>query len=192
MKDLDLHPWLIRMSQGEEEAFQFVYEATRDHAYRFISYLAPRQQDAGDIMSEVYLELYRSVHTYDPQQNFGAWFSGLMIRQVRNWKRREWRLFRITEKLKLSTGRSADPAAEQPFTALDDQLELLPLLQTLPLKLREVIVLRYYQDCPLTEIAVLLKVPLGTVKSRHHHALKQLRRRFAEQGMEKEGDGFVY
>ncbi|CAH1220420.1 ECF RNA polymerase sigma factor SigW [Paenibacillus auburnensis] len=192
MKDLDLTPWLIRMSQGDEQAFQIVYEATRDHAYRFISYLAPRPQDAGDIMSEVYLELFRSVHKYDPQQNFGSWFSGLIVRQVRGWKRKEWRLFRITEKVKLSTPKSAGSAAEIQFTALDDQLELLPLLQTLPLKLREVIVLRYYQDCSLEEISRLLKIPLGTVKSRHHHALKQLRRRFDGQDVRKEGDGFVY
>jgi RNA polymerase sigma-70 factor (ECF subfamily) len=192
MKDLDLTPWLIRMSQGDEQAFQTVYEATRDHAYRLISYLAPRQQDANDIMSEVYLELFRSVHTYDPQQNFGSWFSGLIVRQVRSWKRKEWRLFRITEKLKLSNPKPADYAAESRFMALDDQLELLPVLQTLPLKLKEVIVLRYYQDCSLEEISGLLKIPLGTVKSRHHHALKQLRRRFDGQDVRKEGDGFVY
>ncbi|OKP98689.1 sigma-70 family RNA polymerase sigma factor [Paenibacillus sp. P46E] len=192
MKDLDLNPWLIRMSQGDEEAFQVVYEATREHAYRLIGYLAPSRKDIADIMSEVYFELYKSVGRYDPELQFNSWFNGLIIRQVRNWKRKEWRLFRITEKLKLSTAKSSDTAAELRLTALDDQLELLPVLQTLSLKLKEVIVLRYYQDCSLEEIAVLLKIPLGTVKSRHHHALKQLRQRFDELGLRKEGDGFVY
>ena len=54
MKDIDWSPWLIRMSKGDEEAFRTVYEATRDHAYGLIYYLAPRKQDVGDIMSEVY------------------------------------------------------------------------------------------------------------------------------------------
>ncbi|MNO20826.1 ECF RNA polymerase sigma factor SigW [compost metagenome] len=192
MKDLDLTPWLIRMSRGDEEAFQVVYEATRDHAYRLIGYLAHNRQDIADIMSEVYFELYKSVGKYDPELQFITWFNGLIIRQVRNWKRKEWRLFRIAEKLKLSTARTSDPAAELRLTALDDQLELLPILQTLSLKFKEVIVLRYYQDCSLEEIADLLKIPLGTVKSRHHHALKQLRSRFDGQGLRKEGDGFVY
>ncbi|MGN7762434.1 sigma-70 family RNA polymerase sigma factor [Paenibacillus sp. 22594] len=192
MKDLDLNPWLIRMSQGDEEAFQVVYEATREHAYRLIGYLAPSRKDIADIMSEVYFELYKSVSRYDPELQFNSWFNGLIVRQVRNWKRKEWRLFRITEKLKLSTAKSSDAAAELRLTELDDQLELLPVLQTLSLKFKEVIVLRYYQDCSLEEIAVLLKIPLGTVKSRHHHALKQLRQRFDELGLRKEGDGFVY
>ncbi|WP_019914674.1 sigma-70 family RNA polymerase sigma factor [Paenibacillus sp. HW567] len=192
MKDLDLNPWLIRRSQGDEQAFQVVYEATRDHAYRLISYLAPSKQDTPDIMSEVYLELFRSLKNYDAGQNFTSWFNGLIVRQVRNWKRKEWRLFRIAEKLKLTTSKSSDPAAELQLLVLDDQLELLPILQTLSLKFREVIVLRYYQDCSLEEISELLKIPLGTVKSRHHHALKQLRRRFDQEGLRKEGDGFVY
>ncbi|MEC0168310.1 sigma-70 family RNA polymerase sigma factor [Paenibacillus graminis] len=192
MKDLDLTPWLIRMSQGDEEAFQAVYEATHDHAYRLIGYLAPNRQDIADIMSEVYFELYKSVNRYDPELQFSSWFNGLIVRQVRNWKRKEWRIFRIAEKVKLSTVKSSDHAAELRLTALDDQLELLPVLQTLPLKFKEVIVLRYYQDCSLEEISELLNIPLGTVKSRHHHALKQLRHRFDRQGLRKEGDGFVY
>ncbi|MFD0715690.1 sigma-70 family RNA polymerase sigma factor [Paenibacillus sp. GCM10027626] len=192
MKDLDLNPWLIRMSQGDEQAFQVVYESTRDHTYRLISYLAPRKQDVGDIMSEVYLELFKSLNKYDPEKNFVSWLNGLIIRQVRNWKRKEWRLFRIAEKLRFSTSKSSGEDAELRLTALRDRLDLLPILQTLPLKFKEVIVLRYYQDCSLEEIAELLKIPLGTVKSRHHHALKHLRRRFDQEGLRKEEDGFVY
>jgi len=192
MKDLDLNPLLIRMSEGDEQAFQVVYELTRDHAYRLISYLAPDKQDTDDIMSEVYIQLCRSVSKYDPEQSFSSWFNGLIVRQVRNWKRKEWRLFRIVDKLRISTPKSFDQAVDLRLTALNDQLELLPLLQTLSLKYREVIVLRYYQDCSLEEIAELLNIPLGTVKSRHHHALKHLRRQFDQRGLRKDGDGFVY
>lgn len=192
MKETDWTPLLIRMSQGDEEAFQTVYESTRDHAYRMISYLAPSQQDAADIMSEVYVELFRSLHSYDHTKNFVSWFNGLIVRQVRNWKRKEWRLFRIAEKLKIGGFHPADRTEERRIQELGDRLDLLPVLQTLPLKLREVIVLRYYQDCRLEEIAELLKIPLGTVKSRHHQALKALRRRFEQLGLRKEGEGFVY
>ncbi|BBH23255.1 RNA polymerase sigma factor [Paenibacillus baekrokdamisoli] len=192
MMDLDLNPWLIRMSQGDEHAFQVVYESTRVHAYRLIGYLAPDKQDIGDIMSEVYFELYRSLHKYDSEQNFAPWFNGLIVRQVRSWKRKGWRLYRIAEKLRSNTSKSSGNAAELRLMALSDRLDLLPILQTLSLKFKEVVVLRYYQDCSLEEIAELLKIPLGTVKSRHHHALKHLRRRLDQKGLRKEGDGFVY
>ncbi|MWC30253.1 sigma-70 family RNA polymerase sigma factor [Paenibacillus sp. MMS18-CY102] len=192
MKEIDLNPWLIRMSQGDEEAFQFVYESTRDHAYRLISYLAPAQQDVGDIMSEVYLELLRSLHTFDPRRQFASWFNGLIVRQVRSWKRKGWRLFRIKEKVQALVPEGVDLGAEARLSTLNDQLVLMPLLQTLPYKLKEIIVLRYYQDCSLEEIASLLQIPLGTAKSRHHHAIKQLRGRCDQVELRKEGNGFVY
>jgi RNA polymerase sigma-70 factor, ECF subfamily len=192
MKEIDLDPWLIRMSHGDEEAFQVVYDSTRDHAYRLITYLASAKQDVGDIMSEVYLELLRSLNKYDPDRNFTSWFNGLIVRQVRNWKRKGWRLFRIKERVQSIASELVDRNAEAQLSTLNDRLELIPILQTLPYKFKEIVILRYYQDCSLEEIADLLRIPLGTVKSRHHHALKQLRRRFEHMELRKEGNGFVY
>lgn len=56
MNEMDIEPWLIRMSQGDEEAFQAVYDLTRDQAFGLIYYLAPSKHDVLDIMSEVYIE----------------------------------------------------------------------------------------------------------------------------------------
>ncbi|UQZ34103.1 hypothetical protein C2I18_11535 [Paenibacillus sp. PK3_47] len=100
MKETDWTPLLIRMSQGDEDAFHTVYESTRDHAYRLIRYLAPSQQDAADIVSEVYVELFRSLHSYDPGKNFAAWFNGLIVRQVRNWKRKALRTYQTVHQNK--------------------------------------------------------------------------------------------
>jgi len=192
MKNIDWSPWLIRMSQGDEEAFRKVYEETRDHAYRLIYYLSSSKEDVPDIMSEVYIELLRCVDKYRPDQPFAAWFNGLIVRQVRNWRRKSWRLYRIVEKVKLMAEPSTDRKAEAELSAIGDQMELYPILRKLPLKAREVIVLRYYQDCTLEEIADLLDIPLGTVKSRHHHALKQLRRQFEQIQDGKEQNDYVY
>jgi len=191
MKTIDWSPWLIRMSQGDEEAFRMVYETTKDHAYRLIYYLSPSKADVPDIMSEVYIELLRNVRKYRHELSFEAWFNGLIVRQVRNWKRKSWRLFRTAEKLKLVTSPN-DSRASDSFTAISEQMELVSMLNKLPQKAKEVIVLRYYQDYSLEDIANALSIPLGTVKSRHHHALKLLRRRCEEVGEGKEREGYVY
>jgi len=192
MKNMNWSSLLIRMSKGDEEAFRTVYEETRDHAYRLIYYLSSSKEDVGDIMSEVYIELLRCADKYRPEQPFTAWFNGLIVRQVRNWKRKNWRLYRIVEKVKLLADHSFDRKAEAKLSAVGDQMELLPILRKLPLKAREVIVLRYYQDCTLEEISTLLDIPLGTVKSRHHHALKQLRHQFEAIHGGKEKKDYVY
>jgi len=192
MKDEDLQPWLIRMSQGDETAFRIVYDETKEQAYRLIYYLAPDKDDAGDLMSEVYMALLGSIGGYKPELPFRSWFNGLIVRQVRNWRRRSWQRFRILEKAKSMLGASTDRSMEDYAEALGDKDELMPALGALSHKLKEVIVLRYYQDYSLEEISQLLRVPVGTVKSRHHHALKQLRGRMERRGEEGEGANYVY
>jgi RNA polymerase sigma-70 factor (ECF subfamily) len=192
MKDLDLNPWLIRMSQGDQEAFQVVYESTRDHAYKLIYYLAANKQDIGDIMSEVYMELLRCAGNYRAEHKFSSWFNGLIVRQVRNWQRKSWLRFRLVERVKSFAYDPSDRSAESSISALGDRLELIPLVETLPLKLKEVVVLRYFQDCSLEEIAQLLKIPIGTVKSRHHVALKKLRHLLDRKNLGKEKNEYVY
>ncbi|TVX89673.1 sigma-70 family RNA polymerase sigma factor [Paenibacillus agilis] len=192
MKEIDIQPWLIRMSQGDEEAFQIVYQMTRDHTYRFIYYLVPNKQDVEDVMSEVYLELLRSADNYVPDQKFRAWFNGLIIRQVRNWKRKGWRRFRIWDRVQRASSDESDRAAAEQFAALDNQLELLPIVSTLPLHLKEVVILRYYQDHSLEEIAQLLQIPIGTVKSRHHRALKRLRHQYQGKESGTGANEYVY
>lgn len=193
MKEMEVKPWLIRMGQGEEEAFHQVYELTRDYAYRLIYFLAPSKVDVPDIMSEVYLELYRCRKQYRQEQLFTPWFNGLIVRQVRSWKRSLWRRFRLVERAKgIAQPVSSDTAMEEHASALSDRLEVLPAVEQLPFKLKEVIVLRYYQDCSLDDIATQLDIPVGTVKSRHHTALKQLRRYLNQRQAGEELAAYVH
>lgn len=68
------------------------------------------------------------------------------------------------------------------------QHELFSLVRQLSYKLRVVVILRYFHDYSLEEIAEVLQIPVGTVKSRHHLALKELRKRFEMTG----GDAYVH
>lgn len=193
MKEMEVKPWLIRMGQGEEAAFHHVYELTRDYAYRLIYFLAPNKVDVPDIMSEVYLELYRCRRQYKQDQLFTPWFNGLIVRQVRSWKRSLWRRFRLVERAKMiAEPAGGDTAMEEHASALSDRLEVIPAVEQLSLKLKEVIVLRYYQDCSLDDIASQLDIPVGTVKSRHHTALKQLRRYLDQRQSGEELSSYVH
>ncbi|MGG1659055.1 sigma-70 family RNA polymerase sigma factor [Brevibacillus sp. NRS-1366] len=192
MKEIDVKPWLIRMRQGEEEAFQEVYRVTRIYVYNLIYFLAPHKQDVDDIMSEVYVELIRSFDKYDAEQSFTAWFNGLIVRQVRNWNRSIWRRFRLLERVKEKGYEAPVAGLEDKLEAISDQLEVMPVVEQLSQKLKEIVVLRYYQNCSLEEIAAMLQIPLGTVKSRHHLAMKKLREHFEERTNRREASFHVH
>ncbi|WP_256758415.1 sigma-70 family RNA polymerase sigma factor [Cohnella sp. WQ 127256] len=175
MQDHEIHPWLTRMIQGDSQAFYPIYQATKDHVYRMLRFLLNNKEDAADVMSEVYLNVWHSLPSYDFNQPFRSWLNGLIIRQASNWRRKLWRKMRLFERAQRLATESLSNQSEEGYLAREQSSEILSLVNKLPYKLREVIVLRHYQDCSLEEVADVLQVPLGTVKSRHHSAIRKLR-----------------
>lgn len=186
MKDHEIHPWLTRMIQGDSQAFHHIYQLTHNHVYRMLYFLLRNKEDAGDVMSEVYLNLGKALPSYSFNQPFQSWLNGLIMRQTNNWRRKIWRRMRLFERAKSLATENPIDHSEASYLATEQRSEILDLVNKLPYKLREVIVLRHYQDCTLEEISNLLLVPIGTVKSRHHSAIRKLRQLTENQIFPKE------
>lgn len=166
---------LRKVCDGDRESFGQLYALTRLDVYRTVYFLLNQKQDTPDVVSEVYVELLRSLPDYKEGKPFRAWLNGLTVRQARNWNRKLWRKFRLTERNKNLEIHLPEEDAANEVLRSESRDELWMRIGQLPFKLKAVIVLRYYQDCPLEEIADILGIPTGTVKSRHHLALKKLR-----------------
>jgi len=188
MQDPQLNPWLDRMIQGDSEAFRRVYELTKDDVYRLLVFLLNDEEDAGDVLSEVYLSLHRSLRSYRPEQPFRKWLNGIAARQASNWKRKLWRRMRLFDRVKAMADASTTDRllAEERAIEKESSAEMLALINKLPYKLREVIVLRHYREYSLEEIAETLGIPVGTVKSRNHSANGKLRQWIGQDTISKE------
>ncbi|MED4953769.1 sigma-70 family RNA polymerase sigma factor [Paenibacillus sp. FSL R5-0527] len=192
MQGIDLIPWLQKLREGDEEAFRYVYDATVQDVYRIVALLIPRGQDIEDIMNEVYIQLWTSIANYDPERPFRYWLHGIVVRQVQDWKRKMWRKFRLFERHTLLEVKEEAPGTDRYALMNETGEEMRKILQRLSYKLRIVIVLRYYHEYSIAEIAQLLNLPEGTVKSRHHLALKELRKYSLLLSEDKGGDCFVH
>lgn len=192
MKDPDFHLALQQMMQGDQVAFQKVYESTKDHIYRTVYFLAQNKQDVSDIMSEVYIELFKSIPKYDCKQSFRSWLNGLVVRQVQNWHRNVWRKLRLFHRAKQLEIAPVYATNEENLVQSEVHDELKTLVDQLSYKLKIVIILRYYHECSFDEIAMILNVPLGTVKSRHRLALQKLRLQTDPQLLNQEASSYVH
>lgn len=192
MEDAGLISSLILAKKGNKEAFRQVYDQTVDQVYRTVSFLVHDLQDIEDIMSDIYMQLWLSLDKYDSQRPFHRWLNGLAIRQVQDWRRKRWRRFRLIERQNRLDTLLEEPEAGNKALRNETSDELQFLLNGLSYKLRVVIVLRYYHDYAFNEIAELLELPLGTVKSRHHAAIKQLRKESKLNFVEEGGDCYVH
>lgn len=168
--------WIRKIKEGDRSAFRHLYETTVHDVYRTVVFLTTHQQDIEDIMNEIYIKVWASIGNYDTDRPFRPWLHGLVIRQVQDWRRKMWRKFRIIEKQTRLELTPEGPNTEHAIVFQETSRELLQAVHSLSYKLRIVILLRYFHDYSLNQIAEVLDLPVGTVKSRHHSALKQLRR----------------
>ncbi|NYV66341.1 sigma-70 family RNA polymerase sigma factor [Bacillus sp. Gen3] len=170
-----MYQLLTKMKDGDQQAFHMLYDATYQDVYRTVSFMVDHQQDREDVMNEIYMQMWTSLANYDTNRPFHFWLNGLVIRQVQRFRVKSWRRFRIFERIRSFS--QEESHWDQP-TVLNDRTNQMisQAIQKLTDKQRAVIILRFYHDYTLEEIATLLDIPLGTVKSRYHAAIQSLRK----------------
>jgi RNA polymerase sigma-70 factor, ECF subfamily len=137
-------------------------------AYRLARAILLDDGEAEDAVQEASLTAWRKQASLRDPSAFDAWFDRILVNECRDQLRRRRRSVPIgAPSIRL------EAAADRPETGSDPELDRA--LATLDLDHRVVVVMRYWQDRAVDDIAVRLGIPAGTVKSRLHHAMRSLR-----------------
>ena len=155
---------IAAVNHGDAAAFEVLYYRYRD----WVAHLAFRFTGDREIALDVLQETFLYFSKKFPGFRLTAKVTTFLYPAVRNYsiaaRRKRDRLTPLD-----SAQLEAAPAAPAPVRGLAEMLVDLPEEQ------REVLLLRFVDDLSLDEIAATLRIPLGTVKSRLHYALKTLR-----------------
>lgn len=170
-----------RLKTGDETALESLIERYHRPLFAFLYRLTDDHALADDLAQEVFIRLVK--YQGAAPANFRAW------------------IFTVARNLAHDHFRSAHYQHEQPAEFADNDYpteqdialspehhalytdgrrEIAAALQTLPPDQREVVILRFYHDMSLGEIAGIADAPLGTIKSRLFHALKKLKEPLAQ------------
>lgn len=160
---------------GSVEAYRKLYEITVQDVYRTVRFLVANVTDSDDIVQEIYISVYRSLHQYDLTRPFRPWLMTIAIRQVHTYRRQRWRHFRLLQKVEVKEEMQED--FSHALTDKMSQQALIHAVSKLPFKLKQVIILHYLNQHTQEEVSEILNIPLGTVKSRIHAALQKLRKK---------------
>ena len=151
--------------------------AELDRAYRLAGLLLGDATEAEDATQEALLRAWKSIGSLRDAAGFGAWFDRILVNGCRDRLRRR-RLIRF---IPLDTDAGAEGrTATDPFRSVHDRDEVLGAMAALDADERLVVVLHYWADLTLQDVADRVGWPIGTVKSRLHHALERMRRRLGE------------
>ncbi len=155
-------------NRGEVAAFEALYRRYRDWVVRLAYRFTGNRDDALDVLQDTFTYLLRKL----PGFRLSARMTTFLYPVVKNLslaaRRKSARYVSDDQAL-------TDIPAETPTGGAETRDELAQVLSMLPEGQREVLLMRFVDDMSLTEVAQALDIPLGTVKSRMHNALRTLR-----------------
>jgi RNA polymerase sigma-70 factor (ECF subfamily) len=171
---------ILRAQSGDREAFALLFEQYKNLVYRTAYLMLGETTEAEDALQEIFVQVYKSLSGFEPQKAaFTTWLYRVTFNYCLNHRRKKRPLTLPLEDI------SPALKSEFPGAQLADEEILQQAVGKLTDKQRAVVILRYFWDLPYAEIAQILDIPLGTVKSRIDLALKSLRKVLEEQESSK-------
>jgi len=178
---------LVRRAQANDRAaFNEIVLRYKSKVYNFIARMVPSAQDAEDLTQETFVRAYLSIRSFQSRASLNTWLFRIATNLCIDYSRKNKKTAGLTTSL--SADSDEDDEREIPDAVYDPQRILLnkelgaqleQALLELPEKLRTVVLLYDIEGLPYDEIASIVGVPLGTVKSRLFNARTALRQRLS-------------
>ena len=172
----ELEELLLRIAGGEQQALEELYRRTRGAVYALaLSYLK-NAHDAQDVTQDAFVRVWEGAVQYRPQGSPMAW----LLTIARNLARMKLR--QGARQAELSEEEWEAIPADSPSVTPEDRELLQTALAGLEDQERQVVLLHAVTGLKHREIAALLEMPLATVLSKYHRALKKLKNKLKGDG----------
>lgn len=174
-----------RLKAGDGAAFEQLYQA----CYRMVFFQANKilgnEDEAQSVVQDVFVTVFRSIHRLLDPEALRSWIGGITVRLAlkRRQQLRSSRELVLEEEAMLdilNTG-GQEGSPEEDLCRQDTGRILGELVDELPQEQRETVMLFYYDQCAVKEIAQIMSCAEGTVKSRLNYARRQLEKRILQR-----------
>jgi RNA polymerase sigma-70 factor, ECF subfamily len=174
---------IARIAGGDRLAMQVLFARHHVRMYRFVLRLVRNEATAEDLISEVFLDVWRQAGKFEGRSAVSTWMLSIARFKALSALRR-----RPESELDEETAERIEDEADDPETALakkDKGALLRKALGSLSNEHREIIDLVYYHEKSVEEVAGIVGIPAATVKTRMFYARKKLSELLKEQGIDR-------
>lgn len=178
MAQTELAQLVQKARQGDKKAQEGLYLATNSAAYFVAMKITKDEEESLDIVSDSYIKAFASLDKLENDEKFPAWFNQIVANRCRDYlkKAKPMHLSDMTEDGEDFELEDIDGEIPDELLENKDVIECVRrVVESLPEEQRMCVILRYYDEMSLQEIADTLEVSLGTVKSRLSRANKKMR-----------------
>ncbi|MFB4169054.1 sigma-70 family RNA polymerase sigma factor [Virgibacillus sp. JSM 102003] len=155
-------------------AFQDLIHQEKNKLYRMAYLYVKNENDALDIVQETIYKAYRSKDKLKNTEYFSTWLTRILINNALNFIKKNRNVVPFDEKEMEKFQESSE------HTSIENHIDLVDAIDCLDETYKTVIILRYYKDFTIKQIAEVLNCPEGTVKTNLHRATNQLRSNLRE------------
>ena len=161
---------VMRCQEGGREAFDLLVRRWQRRLWHYARRLTGNSDAAWDVTQETWIAILRQIRKLSDPAWFAAWAYRIVRNKCADHARKAGRRRKLAEALAERQRANDDPPREGPGDTVADALRRLPVDR------QELLALKYGADLNIIEIALVLGIPAGTVKSRLDTAREQLRR----------------
>jgi len=175
-----------RALSGDAEAFGEIVRRWERRIFALTYGILGREEDARDATQETFLAAFRNLRGFRGEAKVSSWLHRIAVNQCLTRQRRA----KVRKESALEDSPETEFAAaveESPDAVVEGWQRTVAVrraLNGLPLELRQIVVMKEFEELTFREIAEALELPLSTVKSRLYTGLKQLQLRLAKFGNE--------
>lgn len=164
---------VLYCQEGDAAALASLIERWQPRLTRLAWRLTADREAAHDLVQDAWISIVRGIHRLNDPASFRAWAYRIMRNKCADWIRR--RIVRRDAAQEIRETAVSARGNETHEGESEDALELRRALSHMPDEQRATLSLHYLDGMSLAEIATVFGVPLGTVKSRLHHARNKLK-----------------
>jgi RNA polymerase sigma-70 factor (ECF subfamily) len=172
-----------RIAQGDRLAMQVLFARHQVRVYRFVLRLVGNPAMAEDLVSEVFLDVWRQAHRFEGRSAVSTWLLAIARFKALSSMRRK-----PDEELSEEAAETVEDSSDDPEVAVlkkDKGAVLRKCLQALSPEHREVIDLVYYHGKSVEEVAEIIGIPEATVKTRMFYARRKLAELLKAAGIDR-------
>ncbi|MBQ3379085.1 MAG: RNA polymerase sigma factor [Clostridia bacterium] len=171
---------------GDTNAFELIVKQYEKKVYNLALRYLKNRDDALDLSQEVFIQVYNNLAQFRKEAQFSTWIYRITYNKCVDWLRK-------TQKIKRNVVMSIDDenffetrdnkaSVEESYEGRETLLGVMKIIDTLPADQRDVVMLRYIKDLSYAQIADVLQIAEGTVKSRLNRARLKIKEQLHESG----------